>query len=79
MWRKLQKSYILPRKWAKQRAMKVNTMQKKDNETVIAKREEMEMKLHDLKRRGQTKEAQETQGFINALDWLCQELNEYNQ
>lgn len=58
---------------------KVNTMQKKDNEAVLQKRNEMEERLHDLKRRGQTKEAQEVQGFINAIDWLCQELNEYNQ
>lgn len=79
MRRYIQKKAILPlRWWIKYQTKKQNSLLKTIDE-IFDKKTEMENALHDVKRKNDKVRQDEIKGFIQALDWVCQELNEYKQ
>lgn len=75
--RKLLKKYFLPIKWRLQEIKRYKNIHLVSVETIKEERKKKEKEYHEYIRKNYHKEAEITKGFIQALDWVCQELNEY--
>jgi len=75
--RSIEKRYILPAKWWFKKSIDARKKHLADIKQVEEKKSEMEKLYHEQIRKNLVNESNTTKGFIQALEWICQELNEY--
>ena len=75
--RYIMKKYILPIKWKASEERKKRQMQLKDIEMVLQHMKEKELEYHQHVRKNSIVDSNVTKGYLQALNWVCQELNEY--
>lgn len=79
MRRIIEKRAFLPIKWWINYQVRVRNTEMRAVAELLEKRQELEEEMHECKRKNKHKELERITGFIQAIDWICQEQKKYKQ
>ena len=79
MFRKLHKKHVLPRRWKKDWEHRVRSTEVRESREILEKIKQKQLEYHTKLRQRQMKEAQQLEGYVEALKWVCLDQNESKQ